>query len=161
MQHSFLLFECSLDFYNCFRVFLLCWIRKCHPFLSIRSVFFFLRGWFEKKSDLLIKSIKFLWHYQLIFVNTYPKYVFKRKNVLPRTHTDYLIEKNYFYNAPHIETCEQKRTKWHVTIALKLNLNQCNFWIQCIKFVLNQLKKRRQQFFCWSVKSTIYIYIYT
>ena len=41
------------------------------------------------------------------------------------------------------------------------------FWIQCIRFVLNQLKKRRQQICCWPVLSTcislpvhIYIYIY-
>ena len=71
-------FEYCLDFYNWFRGFLHCWIRKWHPFLFIRSGFFVRLIW--KKSDLLTKSIAFLWHYQLIFVNTYhPKYVFKRK----------------------------------------------------------------------------------
>ena len=89
LGNNFLLFECCLDFYNWFRVFLHCWIRKWHPFLSIRSGFFARLIW--KKSDLLIKSI--MWHYQLIFVNTYhPKYVFKWKKVLPTTYIDYLIE---------------------------------------------------------------------
>ena len=37
---NFLLFECCLDFYNWFRVFLNSWIRKWHLFLSIRSGFF-------------------------------------------------------------------------------------------------------------------------
>ena len=43
-----------------------------------------------------------------------------------------------------MRTCEQKRKKRHVTIAQKLDLieqNQCDFWIQRIRFVLNQLKK--------------------
>ena len=35
-QQFFLLFECCLDFYKWFRVFLHCSIRKWHPFLSIR-----------------------------------------------------------------------------------------------------------------------------
>ena len=78
LGNNFLLFECCLDFYNWFRVFLHCWIRKWHPFLSIRSGF--VLSWFEEKTDLVTKSITFLWHYQLIFVNIYhPKYVFKRK----------------------------------------------------------------------------------
>ena len=77
------------------RVFLHCWIRKWHRFSpSGHSV---LRGWFEKKSDLLTKSITFLWHYQLIFVNTYhPKYVLKRKNVLP-TKKYWLPDRNIYY----------------------------------------------------------------
>ena len=43
-----------------------------------------------------------------------------------------------------MRTCDQKRKKRHVAIAQKLDLveqNQCDFWIQCIGFVLNQLKK--------------------
>ena len=91
LGNNFLLFKCCLDFYNWFSVFLHCWIRKWHPFLSIRSGG--VRAWFEKKSDLLTKSITFLWHYQQIFVNTYhPKYVFKRKTVLSTTYIDYMIE---------------------------------------------------------------------
>ena len=39
LGNNFLLFECFLDFYNWFRVFFHCWIRKWHPFLSIRSGF--------------------------------------------------------------------------------------------------------------------------
>ena len=44
--------------------------------------------------------------------------------------------------------------KQHVAIAQKLDLveqNQCDFWVQHIRFVLNQLKKRRQQICCWPV----------
>ena len=43
-----------------------------------------------------------------------------------------------------------------MAIAQKLDLikqNQCDFWIQCIGFVLNQLTKRRQQNCCWPVLS--------
>ena len=97
LGNNFLLFECCLDFYNWFRVFLHYWIRKRHPFLSIRSGFFASLIW--KESDLLTKSITFLWHYQLIFVNSYhSKYVFKRKNVLPTTYIDYLIETSITVN---------------------------------------------------------------
>ena len=65
LGNNFLLFEFCLDFYNWFRVFLHCWIRKWHPFLSIRSDFCDNLIW--KKSDLVTKSITFLWHYQPIF----------------------------------------------------------------------------------------------
>ena len=37
-----------------------------------------------------------------------------------------------------------------MAITQKLDLieqNQCDFWIQCIRFILNQLKNLRQQFF--------------
>ena len=47
-----------------------------------------------------------------------------------------------------MRTCEQKRKKRQVAIAQKLDLieqNQCDFWIHRIRFVLNQLKKCRQQ----------------
>ena len=50
-QRFFLLFECSLDFYNWFRVFLHNWIRKWHPFLSIRSGVFVRLIW--KKNQIL------------------------------------------------------------------------------------------------------------
>ena len=43
-----------------------------------------------------------------------------------------------------------------MAIAQKLDLieqNQCDFWIQRIRFVLNQLTKRRQQNCCWPVLS--------
>ena len=97
LDNNFLLFDCYLDFYNWFRVFLHCWIRKWHMFFSIRSGF--VLDWFEKKkSDFVTKSITFLWHNQLIFVNTYSKYVFKRKNVLPTTYIDYLIEMSITVN---------------------------------------------------------------
>ena len=97
LGNNFLLFEGCLDFYNWFGVFLHCWIRKMHPFLSIRSSFTARLIW--KKSDLLTKSNKFLWHYQLIFVNTYhPKYVFKRTNILPTTYVDYPIETSITVN---------------------------------------------------------------
>ena len=98
LGNNFLLFEYCLDFYKWLRVFLHSWIRKWHPFLSIRSGFYAKLIW--KKSDLLTKSITFLWHYQLIFVNVYhPKYVFKRKkNVLPIAYIDYLIETSITVN---------------------------------------------------------------
>ena len=41
-----------------------------------------------------------------------------------------------------------------VALAQKLDLieqNQCDFFIQRIRIVLNQLKKRRQQNCCWPV----------
>ena len=44
-----------------------------------------------------------------------------------------------------MRTCEQKRKKRHVARAQKLDLieqNQCDFWIQHIRFVLNHLKKK-------------------
>ena len=78
LGNNFLLIECCLDFYNWFKVFLHSWIRKWDLFLSIRSGFFARLIW--KKSDLLTKSITFLWHYQPIFVNTYhPKYVLREE----------------------------------------------------------------------------------
>ena len=52
-----------------------------------------------------------------------------------------------------MHTCEQKHKKWHVAIAQKLDLieqNQCDFWIQHIRFILKQLKKLRQVC-CWPV----------
>ena len=48
----------------------------------------------------------------------------------------------------------QESKKRHMTIAEKLDLieqNQCDFWIQRIRFVLNQLKRSRQQICCWPV----------
>ena len=46
----------------------------------------------------MTKSITFLWHYQLIFVNTYRKYVFKREKVLLTTYIDYLTETSITVN---------------------------------------------------------------
>ena len=87
----FLLFESCLDSYNWFRLFLHCWIRKWHLFLSIRSGFFERLIW--KKSNLLTKIDYLFVALSAVFFNTYhPKYVFKRKNVLPTTYIDYRIE---------------------------------------------------------------------
>ena len=51
-----------------------------------------------------------------------------------------------------MRTWEQKRKKNpHVARAQKLDLieqNQCDFWIQRIRFVLNQLKKHRREICC-------------
>ena len=61
----FFLFESCLNFYNWFRVFLRCWIRKWHPFLSIRSGFcVMLLG----DNLTLWQNRLHFWHYQLIFV---------------------------------------------------------------------------------------------
>ena len=52
-----------------------------------------------------------------------------------------------------------KTRKLLVAIAQKLDLieqNQCDFWIQRIRFVLNQLTKRRQQNCCWPVLCTLF-----
>ena len=46
-------------------------------------------------------------------------------------------------------TSEQKRKKRHVAIAQKLDLieqNPCDFWIQHIRLVLNQLKNADNKF---------------
>lgn len=89
---NFLLFACCLNFCNIlFSVLLHCWIRKWHQFPSIRSGF--CAKLFKKKSNLVIKVIAFLWHYQLIFVDLYHrKYTFKRKSVSLITYVDCLIE---------------------------------------------------------------------
>ena len=60
LGNNFLLFECCLDFYNWFRLFLHCWIRKWHPFLFIRSGFFCEVDFFEK--------IRFFYKINYIFV---------------------------------------------------------------------------------------------
>ena len=68
--------------------------------------------------------------------------------------TQHFTPTNFFQNAPHIRTYEQKRKKRHMAIAQNFYLieqNQCQFWIQRIRFVLNQLKKCRQQICCWPV----------
>ena len=75
LGNNFLHFQYSLDFYNVFKVFLHCWIRKWHPFVSIRSGFCDNLIW--KKFEFSAYSIKFSWHHQLIFVHTNPKYVFE------------------------------------------------------------------------------------
>ena len=48
-----------------------------------------------------------------------------------------------------MRTWEQKRKKRHVAIAQKLDLieqNQCDFWVQRVRFVLNQLKNADNKF---------------
>lgn len=57
LVNNFLLSECCLDFYKWIRVFWHCWIRKWHPFLSIRS------GFCAK----LIWKNQILWQNQLHF----------------------------------------------------------------------------------------------
>ena len=58
LVNNFLLFDCCLDFYNWFWVFLHCWIRKWHPFLSIMS------GYFAR---LIWKKIQIFWQNRLHF----------------------------------------------------------------------------------------------
>ena len=64
-----------------------------------------------------------------------------------------------------MRTCEQKCIKRHVAIAQKLDLieqNRCEFWIQRIRFILNQLKKCKQQFVvdqCYFMLNPVYTYI--
>ena len=94
LGNNFLHFECCLDFYDWFRVFVHYWMRKWHPFLSIRSGF--VPRWFEKNQILWQNRLHFCgiisWFFQ------HPKYVFKRKNVLQTTYTDYLIETSITVN---------------------------------------------------------------
>ena len=56
LVNNFLLFECCLDFCNWFWVFLHCWIRMWHPFLSVRSGF---RAEFLKNQIFLQNLVSF------------------------------------------------------------------------------------------------------
>ena len=66
LGNNFLLFECCLKFYNWFRVFLHCWVRKWHPFLCIRSGFWVMLIWKNRIFWFLLCDLVFnvviLWY---------------------------------------------------------------------------------------------------